>query len=50
MSKTKEREEICIIADIPLPDSVSASEIMLLQSHFSELLKDVLMQVEQEKE
>jgi hypothetical protein len=50
LAKSKEREELFIDADILVSENISASEIMLLQSHFSELLKDVLMQVEQEKE
>ena len=50
MGKAKEHENLIVDADISLADSVSASEIVLLQSHFSELLKEVLMQVELEKE
>lgn len=50
MSKTKEREELCINADIYLPDGISIPELVLLQSHFSEILRDVLLQVEREKE
>ncbi len=50
MSKSKECEKLIVDANIILPDDVTASEVMLLQSHFSELLKNVLMQVEQEKE
>jgi hypothetical protein len=50
LGKSKKREELVVDADISLPDSVSASEVMMLQSHFSDLLKDVLMQVEHDKE
>jgi hypothetical protein len=50
LSKSKECEELTVDADILVLDDVSAAEVMLLKSHFSELLKDVLMQVEHEKE
>ena len=50
MGKSKKREELTIDADSLIPDDISASEVRLLQSHFSELLKDVLIQVEREKE
>jgi hypothetical protein len=50
LGKSKEREELIVVADFLVPDDVSVSEVRLLQSLFSELLKDVLMQVDQEKE
>ena len=50
MGKSKKHEELTIDADIHIPDDISTSEIRLLQSHFSELIKDVLMQIELEKE
>ncbi len=48
MSKAKNCEELCI--DVDILEYISASEIKLLQSHFSEVLKDALMKVEWEKE
>ena len=50
MGKSKELEKLIVDADILVPETVSAAEVLLLNAHFSELLKDVLMQSEQEKE
>ena len=50
MGKSKKLEKLIVDDDILELNDVSAAEVMLLKSHFSELLKDVLMQVEPEKE
>jgi hypothetical protein len=49
LGKTKELEGLIVDVDIRVLDEVSASEVMLLKSHFSELIKEVLMQVDQGK-
>ena len=49
MGKSGKSEELIVEADILAPADVSASEVRLLQSHFSELFKDVLMQLERAK-
>jgi len=50
LGKAKNREELTVNANISLPDEILESEISLLQSFFPELLKDVLIQMEHDKE
>ena len=51
MGEKKKPEFLTIEVDIQLSDDhITEKEVRLLQSHLSDIIKDVLKQVEQEKE
>lgn len=50
MADSKNHDELFVDSTFVLSDDISMTEIMLLETHLSELLKDVLIRVQQGKE